>query len=294
MKKIPACASAIFALALWACTDDGGLKGSLTISITDSPVDADSVSSVNLYITNIEGNVGGSWKSLRSFDQAAGIDLLSYSGGNSYTLVDSYIDPGSFSQLRLSLNFANLTSNLILSPQCNVAFINGRTKPIYYVDPTTSVIIITQGMNVTARGITDYTFDIDVRKSLTVDSQGNFIFNPVIRGVATALTGQIQGVISNYSATSRLVAYAYTSGSYADSEATAPGPGKVMFPNAITAFKVNQGKFGLGFLEAGTYDVIYASNSSNGTFIKVVGKSTGVIVKAKEITSLTVDSLGGS
>ncbi len=284
------------AFGLSFCADDGAMKGSLTLSITDSPIDADNVKGVNIFINSVNAKSGGEWKSLKTFDQAVGINLTEYSGGHAYTLIDQYIDAGKFTALRFNLNLADLNSSLILSPQCNVLFADGSTKPIYFFESAPSNVIVTQELIVNSRGHVDFTFDVDVRKSLTMDDLGNYIFKPVIRTIETAKAGHIQATVTNYNVTDRLVVFAYPSGQFSPSETTPPSAGEVRFKNAITSFKIANGKFGLGFLPAGNYDLVFAKHSGSGEFLSVLGRYDGVTVIATETVQLEIDltKLSGS
>lgn len=68
-------------VAIGSCTDDGGIKGSLTLSLTDSPADAGNVAGVNLYISGVDARINGEWKSVVRFQELSGINLLEYTGG---------------------------------------------------------------------------------------------------------------------------------------------------------------------------------------------------------------------
>ena len=73
----------VVALVTLGCGEEGGLKGTLKISITDAPIDADRVKAVNLTITNVEGFQNGNWKAFKNFEQPIGVNLLAYTGGRS-------------------------------------------------------------------------------------------------------------------------------------------------------------------------------------------------------------------
>ncbi len=276
------------AIVFWSCGDDA-LKGTLTISITDSPIDADNVQSVNLVITNFEARRGSDWKSLRSFEQPVGINLLAYSGGKSFALIDQDIDPGKFTELRFSLNLADRNSSLVRNPQCNVAFADGTSKPIYFFDGGTADLIVTQELVVASRRHTDFTFDIDVRKSLSLDDHGNFVFKPVVRIIETTTAGHIQATVANFNSTDRVVAFAYKAGLFSSTETAAPAAGEVRFKNAITSSRISKGKFGLGFLEAGSYDLVLVRFTETGEFLTVLGRQNGVPVTAGETMQLDLD-----
>jgi hypothetical protein len=287
--KLVSSAFLILTAAFISCTDDSGIKGSLKISVTDSPIDADNVTGVNFYVTHAEAYLNGEWTSLSGFEQPKGVNLLEYSGGKSFDLIDQFVTPGKITQLRFSLNLAALNSSLVRNPQCNVVLTDGTTQPIYFFDPTASEFIVKQDLTMVARALTDFTFDFDIRKSLVKDDHGNFIFTPVIRIIETAKAGNIAATITNDNPLDRIVVFAYTPGQFSLAETAAPPAGDVRFKNAIASGKVRHEKFGIGFLEAGNYDLVFTKNSETGEFVSVLGRQNGVSVKAGETLQMDVD-----
>ena len=112
----------ILVFAICSCADDGGMKGTLILSITDSPIDADHVKGVNIFISSVDAKRGSEWRSVKSFDQPMGVNLLEYSGGISYPLISQPVDPGKYSAIRFNLNLSDLNSSFIRSPQCNLNY----------------------------------------------------------------------------------------------------------------------------------------------------------------------------
>lgn len=286
----------ISALTFGSCSDDEGNKGILTISITDSPMDADQVKGVNLFINHIDAKKGGAWMSLKSFDQPAGVNLLEFSGGKSFSLVNQFIDPGKYTDIRFTFNLIDPTGSLIRSPQCNVSFEDGSTKPLYYFEEASIEFEMAQEMNLASHGQTDFTLDFDLRKSLSLDDQGNFIFKPVVRAIETIRAGHIMATVTGLNLADRLVVFAYPSGQFSTSETATPAAGEVRFPNAVTSFKIAHSKFGLGFLPAGNYDLIFVKHLPSGEFLSVSGRLNNVNVPSSETVQLDVDltQLSGS
>lgn len=204
-------------------------------------------------------------------------------------LVDEFLDPGSFTQLRFSMNLADINSSLIRNPECNVSLTDGTSRPIYYYDPTTSDLTIDQSFTIKSRVHTDLTFDFDVRKSLQFDSQGNYLFKPAIRVIETAKAGHLSATTINNNSAERLVVYAYPAGAFVDSEAGAPAAGDVRFSHSITSARVLHGNFGLGFLEAGTYDLIFVRQSETGDFLSMKGRLNGSVITAGQTLALNID-----
>lgn len=278
----------ILTLFTSTCVDED-LMGHLRLAFTDSPIDGDNVKSVNIVFTNLEAMRKGSWKSLRSFDQPIGINLLNYTGGKSFPLVDDYVEPGDIPQLRLQMNVATRNSSLVRNPVCNIQYTDGTTKELYLEDGQLPEIILDGDFGSNPREISDFTFDFDIRKSI-YESDGLVFMKPVIRVVKTELTGNIEAsTINNTVQNDRLVVYAYKAGSYSPSEAATPPAGEVQFKNAVTSIKIVKNKFVVGFLEEGSYDLIFVRVTETGGFKTVVGKYMAAAVKPTEVTQLEID-----
>jgi hypothetical protein len=278
----------VFALLsiLLGCSADDGFKGKLILSITDSPLDADDVKGVNLVLTNIEIKRKEEWKSLKAFDQPQGINLLAFADGKSFPIVDQLVEPGTFSEIRFSLNVSD-GSALIRNPLCNIEFTDGTTQVLLLPVATAPEFIITKEISIKPNQILDLTLDVDVRKSITKNALNQYIFTPSVRTLATFETGSITGKILNLPESDRMVVFAYAAGQYTSGESNAADG--IRFRNSITASKVKKSKFTTAFLEAGTYDLIFAKQTKTGEFIKVVGVERNISIKAKDRLQVEID-----
>jgi len=274
--------------ALAACSEES-LKGRVILSLTDAPADAANVKAVNIVITNIEANKNGSWKSMRSFDQPIGINLLDFSGGKALQLLDQYLDPGKFNEIRFTLNVADRQGSLIRNPQCEISLTDGTTRPLFLPEGSEVAIVVPLALEVTSRGLVDFTLDFDVRKSVVRDERGNYVLRPVVRPVATKTAGAIELDISGLSASERVVVFAYQAARYAGSEQT----GEIPFFNATSSARCFK-KTTLAFLEPGSYDLVFARMTTDGNVQHVLGLQRNLTVASGEKTSLPLDlrSLG--
>lgn len=263
------------------------MKGTLKISITDSPIDAKNVKSVNIVFTNVEIFKGGSWKSLRNFNQPVGVNLIAYSGGKSFTIIDQYTDPGSFSAIRLTLNMATRNSSLVINPQSNIGFSNNATNPIYLAEGVAAQVVLEQELGISTRGITDLTLDFDLRKSIRINEAGEYLLKPTIRVIETSKAGGIEASLANVSSSSHVVAYVYKSGQFQTTELQEQDG--IAFPNAITSATVDTKNLTIGFLESGSYDIIFVSYGENGEILSVIGKHTSIEVGSNDNTAVDID-----
>jgi hypothetical protein len=281
-------AGLVLASLLLGCGEEGGLKGTLKISITDAPIDDDQVKAVNLTITNIEGLQNGTWKAFRNFEQPVGVNLLAYTGGKSVLLIDQFATPGEFSSIKLTLNMANRNSSLIVSPQSNVVFKNGTSTSIYMPEGKAPEVILEKSIGIHSRGITDITLDFDLRKSILINDAGEYILDPVVRFVETNKAGHIKATALSSTIPDRVVAYAYRAGTFSNNEADDSSRERA-FPQSITSTAVKVKNFALGFLEDGNYDLIFAKHKEDGKVLEVIGRHNNIKVVAGEQTTIEVD-----
>jgi len=291
MKKI---ANALYwlvlipVLLLASCGEEGGLKGVLKISITDAPTDAYDIKSVNLVIRNIEGLQNGQWKTFRNFETPAGLNLLNFTGGKAALMVDQYVTPGEYTALRLSLNMANRNTSLIINPQSSIVFKNGSSKPIYMKEANEPEIVIQENFGISSRGLTDLVIDIDARKSILLNAQGEYELKPSVRFLHTHETGHINLDIINTSLPDGVVAYVYKQGSFSVNDAM-PNEDGLSFVQAITSTSIRSEKSGFGFLLSGGYEIVFVRHGISGGVMEFLGKISGANVTKGEALEVTVD-----
>ena len=286
MKTLPFIGFLFLPIFFSGCSMDDGFKGKLILSITDSPLDADDVKGVNLVLTNVEIKRKEEWKSLKTFDQPQGINLLAYADGKSFPIVDQLVEPGTYSEIRFSLNVSD-GSALIRNPLCSIEFANGTTQPLLLPVNVSREFIITREISIKPNQTLDLTLDVDVRKSILKNGENQYIFTPSVRTLVTFETGNITGKLINLPESDRIVVFAYASGQYNSSESSLVDG--IRFKNSITASKVKKSKFTTAFLEAGTYDLVFIRQTKAGEFINVAGMERNISLKAKDQLQLEID-----
>ena len=286
MKTLSVIVFTIIPLLFFSCSVDDGFKGKLILSITDSPLDADNVKGVNLVLTNVEIKRNEEWKSLKTFDQPQGINLLAYADGKSFSIVDQLVEPGTYSEIRFSLNVSN-GGALIRNPLCNIEYTDGTTQVLLLPTNAPQEFIINREISIKPNQTLDLTVDVDVRKSILKNDQNQYIFTPSIRTLVTFETGNISGKILNLVESDRIVVFAYASGQYNSGESNSIDG--IRFKNSITASKVKKSKFTTAFLEAGTYDLVFTKQTKTGEFINVVGLERNISIEAKDQRQLEID-----
>ncbi len=285
----------LLASFILSCGEEGGLKGTLKIAITDAPIDADNVKAVNIVISNVEGLQNGKWKPFRYFEQPTGVNLLAYTGGKSVLLIDQYTNPGQFSSLRFSLNIAHRNSSLIVNPQSNVVFKNGTSSPLYMPEGAAAEILIEKNVDVISRGLTDITIDVDLRKSIQINGQGEYEIKPAVRLIETAKSGHIKATIVKSSMKDGVVAYVYKRNTFHSNELVDVSTGVPLY-NAITSTALKSTAIGFGFLESGSYDLIFVKHNPNGNVAEMIGRLNDIKVEANSEINIEInlDQLGSS
>ena len=193
--------AALAAATLAACSDSGDGTGKLTVQMTDAPFPFADVSAVNVFVVRIDArsatptdaeataatNTSG-WTTIATPNKV--INLLSLQGGVTTNLGTSTLSTGTYNGFRLVIDPAQ--SNVVLKTGAVVAtdFPSAAQSGIkinldqpIMVSEDSSVMIL----------------DFDVGRSFVMKgnsiSQNGLAFKPVIRAVASELTGVISGSV---------------------------------------------------------------------------------------------------
>jgi hypothetical protein len=199
MRRILAAILATAALAACSDSDDG--TGKLTVQMTDAPFPYADVSAVNIYVVRIDArgsaptdaeatgaaNTSG-WTTIATPNKV--IDLLSLQGGMTTNLGTSTLSTGTYNGFRMVIDPA----------QSNVVLKTGETVATDFPSAAQSGIKIKldQPIEVTEDSSV-MILDFDVGRSFVMKghsiSQNGLAFKPVIRAVASELTGTISGTV---------------------------------------------------------------------------------------------------
>jgi len=274
-------------------------KGTMSLSLTDAPIDADDVSGVYITITGIQYNRSmdgqqdkGSWVTMEEFEGPAKYNLLELTGGESALLGELVLPAGQYNQIRFMLDIPEQAGQNQTNPGCYIEYTDGTTEALFVPSGGQTGYKATGAFQVPENGTVNITADFDVRKAVvSAGASGNYILKPTIRLVVENEAGRIGGTVSGYTAGNELVVYAYGDGTYDAAVETAdPAEGESRFPNAVTSSKVGtDGAYGLWFLAAGTYDLIVAEYD-NGSFLEAAELASDVTVEAGTKTTKDIDA----
>lgn len=289
--------AAIMAFIFTACEKDpasGNMdgKGTLKLSITDSPIDTDGITGV--YITFIDVMYhtpdDDEWYSFDDFEGPQTYNLLDLTRGETDLLGFFELEAGTYTQLRFMLEAPVMGGGNHSNPGCWLEFEDGSEVPLFVPSGAQSGYKAVGQFTVPANGTVSVTADFDVRKSVVkAGNSGKYILKPTIRLIVDDQAGAIAGDVFNIQEDHQIVIYAYEEGTYTEDEATDPEPETPRFPNAVVSDLADEtGHYYLAFLAPVSYDLIIVLNL-DGEFSQVLGLVEGVVVESNEVTFADID-----
>jgi hypothetical protein len=283
----------LFALFVFtACEEDEGTKGTLTISITDAPIDMSTVSAVYLTITEIQLNKSGNdWIVFEGFEGPQKFNILELTDGNSELMGSFSLDGGHYTQLRFFVDAPEQSDANPSNPGCYIEFTDESTQALYVPSGSNSGWKAVGGFDVPVNGEVSITVDFDARKSIMEQGANDFyILKPTIRTIVDDQAGKIVGGLTNIPEGVDIIIYAYEDGIYTSAEAEDPmNDTTARFPNAITSdIADDTDSYHLAFLAPGIYDLV-VTTSIEGEFQEVLGLVEDVEVESKTATNEPID-----
>ena len=286
--------------------DPNVAQGSLSVSITDAPIDQTNITGAFITVTEIQ--IDG--KVFTGFKGPKTINVLELQNGNSLNLGEGIAAAGAYSTLKLVVNTE--TDAAGNAPGCYLSKTDGTKEKLEISgNGKTEIDLKPKNFTISESGKTEIVMDFDLRKSIkSKNNDYSFVtlgeLKSSVRAENKSTTGTISGKINNYSLVkSDVVVYAYQKGTFKGStEIKGQGASEVKFANAVTSAKVDAGgNFTLSFLPIGDYEIYCEKPDNSPTFglgintllevtsstdIKAVGVSAG----AKTSLALNV-KLGG-
>jgi len=286
----------VWILVLSGCTDSS--DGVVALNLSDSPIDAANVDGVNITINSIEYHRNGVWETAPGFAGPTAYNLLTLTNGETALLGNLIMPGGQYSQIRFMLDITETGQGTPSNPGCYLSFSDETPdEPLFVPSGSESGFKATGAFTVPVNGTVELTADFDVRKGV-INWGECYVLQPTIRLVVTGEAGSIGGGVTNSSAYTDIIVFAYADGAYADSEDDDPALMAVRFPNAIVSARacdVEGLQYKLCFLAAGIYDLAVAGYNGD-VFGAVLGFVPDVEVISSQLTSEPIDTaaLAGS
>lgn len=191
MKTINKIILSAAVLGLVACGSDDPTTGSLSVAITDAPVDG--ATAVVVEFTGIELQ-GPDGRTDIDFDSPMTIDLLALQGSRSEILMtENDLTAGNYQWMRLKVNAVQNTIDSYIE------FDNGMEQYSLYVPSgAESGLKLNRPFTIAAGSRTDFTIDFDLRKSVHKPSAANqdYKLRPTLRVVNNLEIGTISGTVA--------------------------------------------------------------------------------------------------
>ncbi len=179
------------AFALTACGSDDPSTGSLSISLTDAPVDGATAVVVQFSGVELQGPSG---RVDFDFDELQTIDLLALQGSKSEILMsESGLEAGNYQWMRLKVNALENTIDSYIE------FDDGMEQYSMYVPSgAQSGLKLNRPFTIAAGSRTDFTIDFDLRKSVHLPSNANadYKLRPTLRVIDNLEVGTITGTVN--------------------------------------------------------------------------------------------------
>jgi hypothetical protein len=254
------------AIAIAACNDSAPKSGTLTVQMTDAPFPFSEVASVDVFVVRVDGRMDAATDAQASAaDDMSGwttvatpnrlINLLSLQNGTTTNLGATTLTTGTYSGFRLVIDPAQSSITLKDGSHPSITFPSASKTGIKInLDHAIDVV----------EGGTVMVLDFDVGRSFVMRgnsiSQNGLIFKPVIRAVASELTGAVSGSVHADSPTGAGMANVTVEVLKAGTALTDATPENVVGSTSTDA----NGTFTIKFLLPGTYVLRATPASATG------------------------------
>jgi hypothetical protein len=261
--------------------------GTLELYLADAPIDAENVTGVYITINEIQYHINDQWITCEEFEGPQSYNLLELTGGNFTLLGDLTLPSGHYNQIRFMLNIPEIGPPPA-SPGCYIEFADNSTEPLFVPSGNTTGYKATGQFEVAVNGSMAVTADFDVRKAVVVADY--YVLKPTIRLVVNSEAGSIRGSIANNSTYTDIIVFAYTDGTWANTEDDEPVYPASRFPKAVNSGKMSEeDDYRVPFLAAGTYDLVVAGYNG-ADFEEVLGFISNVVVESNKTKKQDIDT----
>lgn len=280
-------------LAFTGCEEDSQTEtGTLSLALTDAPIDDENVTGVFITINELQYHKqNNSWATFEEYEGPKTVNLLELTDGMTEMMGAFEMEAGQYNQLRFILDAPIRGEGTPSNPGCYIEFSDGSSQPLYVPSGSESGFKATGAFRVPSNGEVMLTADFDARKSVVEASNaGMYILKPTIRLVVDNQAGKIVGNVTNLpDTTSDYIVYAYENDTYTESEEAEPDVEENRFPNAITSDMLGE-QFGyqLNWLAPMTYDLV-VTRYVDGVFMERIHIEEDVTVESRETTNAVIE-----
>ncbi len=256
-------------------SSNGNGTGTMSLQITDGPVD--SAAHVYVQFSGLEIQSGGGHSTTLYYCQDPAdstktvlsdttcttppapkqIDLLALSGGQSDFLLNGYTLPaGHYSWIRLMVDTAGMRDSYIVA--------QGADHELTIPSGMQTGLKLNRGFDVPDGGSAHFTIDFDLRKSVHMTGNGDYMLRPTLRMVDNNMVGSMSGTVD-----ASLVPGGCTPAVYIfDGSGVTPDDIDGIAPDPVSTASVkldsNDGmyKYMAAFLDAGNYTMAFTCDAA--------------------------------
>lgn len=260
VKHVLVLATVLLALAGCKSDDDDPENGKLAIAITDAPIDGAEAVVVEFYGIEVQGQ---GERINFDFDAPLSIDLLQLTGDESLELLpETTVNAGQYQWIRLKVNAEQGVTDSYID-------IDGARYSLYIPSGAQTGLKLNRPFNVAAGGITDFTIDFDLRKSVHApqDSSGDYFLRPTLRIVNNLEVGHINGLVDqtlvNAEGCSEISGVYLFAGYDADTDDIDANEPQPIATSLIEMNNEGFYEYEIGFIQAGDYTLAFTCEAAN-------------------------------
>lgn len=259
-NRLRAAFAALAAAAILAACGDGatGGTGTLKLSVTDAPVDG--AAAVVVTFTGVELQPSDGERITVIYDAPRQIDLLALQGGLSAPLLDGMDVPaGDYAWTRLMVAADGTGESF-------VQLLDGSIHGLRIPSGDQSGLKLHGGVTVAAGGVSSFTVDFDLRKSLH-DPQGgdpDYLLRPTLRLVDDLEVGTLTGAVDPLLLTEGCAPAVYVYSGAGTPPDDVGGAGAQPIASSGIVFDPDTGaaSYTVGYLAGGAYTVAFTCQAA--------------------------------
>jgi hypothetical protein len=194
-KLINASLAVFLTVLITACNSSSDGSSSLSLALTDAPVDG--ATGVVVEFTGVELKRSGGPAFSIDFDAPRQIDLLALQGTDAANLLDNVeVEADSYQWMRLKVNAEANTMDSFIS------FEDGSSFSLTVPSGSETGLKLVRGFVVTQGSHASFVIDFDLRKSVVdpVGQVNDYFLKPALRLIDNNEAGHIQGTVTNATA----------------------------------------------------------------------------------------------
>jgi hypothetical protein len=263
MKKLAAAfVPALFVAACGSSDSDSTDTSTVNLNITDAPIDMAAEVVVEFTAVEFKPKSGSSFTI--ELKEAVTLNLLVLQGSKNAPLIaDEVIPAGEYNWLRLHIgdgNYITLTEG-------------GLQMPLDIPSGDNNGLKLNSGFTLAVGGISDFTIDFDLRKSIVANKQG-FKLRPTLRMIDHLEVGTIVGSVTGYNCAEddSPSVYLYPGHDQESKDIAFEADGITEFSGgplttAVITYNADNNSYDyeIGFVATGDYSVAYTCTAQNDT-----------------------------